>query len=193
MAVAPKTPAPKMPIPYPYPHTPPLLDPQATTGNFETDLDPAIMSATIAAKISEVDGESPASVIDINEDWFVDVNWQLSGPLEHLICGSWCVRLFLENIGPGGDDEEFQNQEGLISLNPCGDGNYRALIPVPAGTIPVENCGTPYQAVVGVTYLTPCLTFPGSPADTCRSYIPGPFAAFVSFKIMQFFAAGVEF
>lgn len=73
-----------------------------------------------------------------------------------MICGKWCARLFLESLGADDLDLELQNDEGLIPLDPCGNGQYEAHFRVKPNTVRVEHCGTPFKPVATVTYLTNC-------------------------------------
>jgi hypothetical protein len=173
----------------------PFKDPTFRHGEVETDLDPRFLGGDIVARITESDGESPARIIDANENWYVDVWLQLTGSLLPMICGSLAFRLIGENIGPGGDDYEREADGGLVSLNPCGNGRYHARISVPANDIQVENTGTPYKLVVAATYLTVCplkkrngeYSKPG--ANDLR---PGAMAAMVTFPMTLFIYEGVE-
>ena len=51
----------------------PFKDPTFRHGEVETDLDRRFLAGDIVARITESDGESPARIIDANEDWHVDV------------------------------------------------------------------------------------------------------------------------
>lgn len=165
-----------------------LNNPYATQGKLETDLYPYLkgrIAAIVYESEFEVDDQHPVSVIDVNEPWFVDVAWQLIGDVKHMICGKWRVKLFMENIGQSGDDLDLENDRGLIDLEPCGDGYYRTRFSVPANKVKVGDGGTPYKAVVGLTYLTNCPMRGGA-------FRPGPIAGFVELPTMQFFEEGVE-
>ena len=78
----------------------PFKDPTFRHGEVETDLDRRFLAGDIVARITESDGESPARIIDANENWHVDVWLQLHGSLLPMICGSLAFRLIAENIGP---------------------------------------------------------------------------------------------
>ncbi|HLJ34206.1 MAG TPA: hypothetical protein VKU38_11165 [Ktedonobacteraceae bacterium] len=160
----------------------------ARQGKIETDLYPYLkgrIAATVYESEFEIDDRHPVGVIDANEPWFVDVAWQLTGDVKHMICGKWRVKLFMENIGLSGDDLELENDRGLIDLDPCGDGYYRTRFSIPANKVTVGDGGTPYKAVVGITYLTNCPMRGGG-------FRPGPIAGFVEFPTIQFFKEGIE-
>ncbi|HEX6556668.1 MAG TPA: hypothetical protein VF026_28165 [Ktedonobacteraceae bacterium] len=174
----------------------PFKDPTFRHGEVETDLEPRFLRGEIVARITESDGESPARIIDANEKWHVDVWLRLHGSLLPMICGSLAFRLIAENIGPGGDDYEREADGGLVKLNPCGNGLYRARISVPANDIKVENTGTPYKLVVAATYLTVCplRKREGTPYDNlgANDLRPGAMAAMVNFPMTLFIYEGVE-
>lgn len=174
----------------------PFHDPTFRHGEVETDLAPRFLNGEIVARITESDGESPARIIDANENWHVDVWLQLHGSLLPMICGSLAFRLIAENIGPGGDDYEREADGGLVSLNPCGNGRYHARISVPANDIKVENTGTPYKLVAAATYLTVCPLRKREGAQSSRpganDLRPGAMAAMVTFPMTLFIYEGVE-
>ncbi len=167
-------------------------------GNFETDLDP-VLSGSISANIhDEVEPYSRyVSIIEADDYWYVTAYWCLRGPVRRLICGYWCVRLFLESLGEDDLDVELTNDEGLIELNSCGDGCYEAHFTVKPYTIRVEHCGTPFKPVLTVQYLTLC-RFPyktdeeWEKAPYCKRYLSGPIAGFVEFPVTQFIYESVE-
>lgn len=171
------------------------VGPQFLFGNMETDLPPQYLQAYIAGVMAERNPD-PATlnknVIDANEPWQVDVYWLLTGSLRHMICGNWCVKLFLESLGKDDLDLELANDEGLIALNPAGSGFYHARFSVPANRIRTEHCGTPFQPVATVTYVSSYKINPHLPDNDPRSYLPGPIAGFVPFPITQFFREGIE-
>ena len=173
----------------------PFTDPTFRHGEVETDLSTVFLAGDIVARITESDGESPARIIDANEDWFVEVYLKLTGSLLPMICGNLCFRLIGENIGPGGDDYEREADGGLVPLDPCGDGLYYGKISVPKNDVKIENCGTPYKLTVVATYLTNCplkkySAYPEHPVS--NDLRPGPLAGLVTFPMSLFIYEGVE-
>lgn len=153
---------------------------EATKAVFEAMLttDPPVRG-TVTAHIVEVgkDGTETDSnhIIRTDRDWKVRVHWSLEGALVPCLCGTWCLQLFLESVGPG--EELFfpaKNEKLEIPLDPCGDGNYWQDINIPAHRIREEHCSIPYKPVVALTYLDGC-------------YRPGPMAGFVELPIVQFY------
>ena len=167
-------------------------------GNFETDLDP-FLSGSISANISdEVEPYSKyVNIIEADDYWYVTAQWYIWGPLRRMICGYWCVRLFLESLGKDVYDLELTNDEGLIPLDPCGDGVYIAHFKVKPYTVTVEQCGTPFKPVLTVQYLSTCKAPYKSEEDwkaapTCKRYLAGPLTGIVEFPVTQFIYEKIE-
>jgi hypothetical protein len=161
-------------------------------GEFEVEF-PPYLEGTIQALVREV-GEKPSRIIDINDPWYIDVEWTLTGRMQRFICGTWGVDVYMESIGRGPEfelpDEDFEK----IPLNPSGDGKYHVRLNVPAGFIRthVENwweehmehghgpgereTDIVYKMVVTVTY-----------RDSGGR--PGPIAGFVEYPMLQFYYA----
>lgn len=132
------------------------------------------LTGSVSAKIVDHQGVAPGHIIRVDNDWSVNFNWSLQGPLASCICGTWCLRVHLESIGPGPELALFEDKDIEIPLNPCGDGNYTYKFHVPAGTVSGEGCGPTYKVVATLTYRTPC--------DR-----PGPIAGFVDLGLVQFY------
>lgn len=168
----------------------PYNDPTFKHGFFETDLPKHFLSGRVVARVREEDGEVATRIVDANEPWAVDVYWELTGVLVPMICGKWCLRVFLESLGPDSFDKEIGYP--LVELHPCLGGRYEAHINVPKDFVKVEQCGTPYEAVVSLTYLTNCRIRAGGDEQDHTSYRPGAIAAIVKLPTMQFFNEGIE-
>lgn len=147
-------------------------------GKFEVSGGPHNLGGNISAEIREIGGTDPTTIIRFDQDWVVNVEWALTGALKSMICGTWCVNVNLESIGPG-EELELPAPELHIPLNPCGDGKYKADVLIRAGTIKADHCSTPYKLVATVTYV-----------NTCNR--PGPMAGFVEGPILQFYDPGKE-
>jgi hypothetical protein len=167
-----------------------MADEDYVDGVFEVEF-PPYLQGTIGALVCEV-GEKPSRILDINDDWFVEVDWTLTGPLQRFICGTWAVDCYMESIGKGPEfelpDEELEN----IPLHPNKDGHYHARLDVPAGFItttlenwreererperPERETDIVYKMVCTVTY------------KDAEGH-PGPIAGFVEMPMMQFYKA----
>lgn len=159
-------------------------------GEFEVEF-PPLLSGEIGALVYE-EGETPSRIIDINDPWYVEVDWQLSGPLQRFICGTWDVDVYLESIGPGPELELPDEAYEAIPVN-SKNGHYHVTIPVPAGFIqtyvenwweerkeggflPEREADIAYKMVATVTYKD-------------QYGRPGPIAGFVEFPVLQFYYA----
>jgi hypothetical protein len=147
-------------------------------GTFETPVDLAPgLSGQIEAELFEQGGVVPTNVIRTNQDWYIDIHWELKGPVVPMICGKWCIHLYMESIGPAPELKLTDyNSPAYLPLDPCGDGKYYYRLDVKKGTVTAEHCSTPYKLVVAITYHNVC----GK---------PGPIAGFVELPIVQFFDA----
>lgn len=145
------------------------------TGQFEVSGTPSSgLHGHIQATVMEHGGTAPTTIIRTDQAWAVDLTWQLHGPLVPMICGHWCLHIFMESIGSG---PEFSlpdpGPEILIPVNQP-SGNYSHHFHVPAGRVTADHCSTPYKVVVAITYKTQYGT-------------PGPLAGFVEGPILQFY------
>lgn len=133
-----------------------------------------LLTGTISAFVTEVDSVDPTTIIEADKDFKVHINWSLEGSLTPYVCGSWCVSIFLESIGPG-PELKLPVEPVTVPLDPApGRNEYSAWILVPAGTIQPEHCNVPYKLVSTVTYRTP-------------KNRPGPMAGFVDGDVLQFY------
>ncbi len=67
-------------------------------------------------------GETPATVIRTDQDWYVKMDWKTAGSLNYLMCGKWQLQVLLEEIGKGEHDvdngivyEKFQSKPHTYS------------------------------------------------------------------------------
>lgn len=156
------------------------------------EIPPHFLSGRVSAQVRVGDAPAGTYIIDADDPWYVDVHWDVTGQLAPLVCGKFCVRIVLENIGPGGDDFE-QEIPHMIEMEAC-KFKYDTTIKVPAYKVQEEWCGTPYEAVVLVSYLTNCRSSKYNeygPEDS-RSYRPGPWIGTVKLPLMTFFKDLVE-
>ena len=177
------------PDPKPYPKYPPEEPayvpvvknrPLKARGYFETPIPVAgLFDGEISASVHEDGGLTPTNIIRIDQDWGVLVKWRTSGALTRMICGTWCLNVCLESIGPG-DELTLPLKPVNVKLDPCSAKgnplacNYKCYIEIPRGTVKPKHCSTPYKIVTTLTYLEPCGT-------------PGPIAGFVEGQILQFY------
>lgn len=139
-------------------------------GKLEATFPEPYLYGDVSAKIYEKDGANPTTIIRTDQEWGVKIYWELKGSLAQYICGEWCVRVCLESIGDGPEN----NWEYRIPLDPCGNGQYYYDFKFKPGQISADYCSTPYKPVVTVTYNSVC-------------HVPGPVAGFVELPILQFY------
>lgn len=145
-------------------------------GRFETSgaLVSPYLSGEIEAWVTEIGGVDPVTIIRADEDFQVHVKWTLKGHLTEFVCGFWCVSVFLESIGPG-PEIRYPEPPLEVRLMPCpGDNTYEVWVQIPANTLSIADCSTPYKLVTTVTYLT-------------EKRNPGPMAGFVEGPLLQFY------
>jgi hypothetical protein len=117
----------------------------------EREFTPLVAATRIrlSATVYEVGGTDPTSIIHTNQNWYVDVEWQMTGHLIRHFCGDWYVSVVLESIGPG-KEYQFPDPPAKVPMEPCGDGKYRYRINVAAGEVEArDQDGTLY--ILGVT------------------------------------------
>lgn len=132
---------------------------------------------TLSATVYEVGGEDPTGIIRTDQDWYVDVEWQITGNLVRHLCGNWHVAVALESIGPGGE-YQFPDPSAIVAMEPCGDGHYTYRIDVPAGAVDARDPdGTVYIVAVTLGSTDPCGAA-GHIHANCRDgelqFVPGP-------------------
>jgi hypothetical protein len=149
-------------------------------GSFETPIPlRGMFDGEIWASVHEDGGVAPTNIIRIDQDWGVLVKWRTSGCLTRMICGTWCLNVCLESIGPG-PELRLPEKAVKVELDPCSaKGNpltatYKCYVEIPRGYVKPEHCSIPYKVVTTLTYLEPCGT-------------PGPIAAYVEGQILQFY------
>lgn len=136
-------------------------------GKTEVELKTGLNLIKLYAGVFE--GSNPTNcIINVANPWDVRVSWCLTGPLKELICGKWCAAVHLESIGDG---KEFTLKFPHFDFN-CAQECFSVCIP--GGGIEPDDCGTPYKAVVTVTYESMC----GK---------AGPICGFVELPMLQFY------
>jgi hypothetical protein len=145
----------------------------------EREFTPLVASTTIklSATVYEVGGTGPTNIIRTDQDWYVDVEWEITGHLIHHLCGTWHVSVVLESIGPG-NEYQFPDPPDKVKMDPCGDGTFKHRINVRAGEVEARDVdGTLY--IIGVTLgSTDACDKPGHVYAYCTGeelhFVPGP-------------------
>lgn len=112
---------------------------------------PNILSGTITSRVVDpADPGTPQTIIETDDRWFVDVHWNIKGPLAPFMCGQFTLKAYLEDIaatnfeGQIGQTEVVDLDEAPVSENR----SYHRQINVKAGAVPT-----------GVYKLTTILTY----------------------------------
>ena len=113
------------------------------------------LTGEIEAAIFEVGGVDPTAIIGSDQSWLVRVRWRLRGILKRHMCGTWCLCVYLERLGPGPD---IRLECRDIAIDPCvsDDFWYEATFNVAPGSVAFEDCGTLYCVAVVLTTKDPC-------------------------------------
>jgi hypothetical protein len=122
------------------------------------EISPLLTNTTIEirCRVGEVGGVDPVAIIHTDQDWFVDVEWEISGPIVRHLCGTWHLSVGLESYGPG-DEYVFPDPPAEIEMDPCGDGTYSHRIQVAAGAVDARDPdGTVYMVAVQLGSTDPC-------------------------------------
>jgi len=140
---------------------------------------PFLEGSISAPTVKEVEGPITQMVIRKDQDWEIEVNWEVHGSLlsnptsaSFPFTGNWLVRAYLESIGPG--TEYTLPTDGLkISVDKTTTADrrdYSATIEVAKGKV---EAGV-YKLVVAVTHES-------SPG------VPGPIAGFYEGGVLQIY------
>lgn len=129
---------------------------------FEVDPHITRVTGAIKAAIYERGGVAPTNIIHSDQDWYIDVEWSISGPMINLLSGFWEVQVGLESVGLGKEYTLPLRDLEPVPMNPCKDGGkYRTRIEFPAGKIKAgPGKATVYELAVTVVACDPC----GNPA-----------------------------
>jgi hypothetical protein len=133
---------------------------------------------TITCRVGEVGGVDPVAIIQTDQAWYVDVEWEITGQLVHHFCGTWYLSVGLESIGPGPEYRFPTPDDAQIPMDPCGDGKYKHRINVNAGEVEARGpTGTVYQVSVQLGSEDACGN-PGHISAHCvgeeLQFVPGP-------------------
>jgi hypothetical protein len=147
-----------------------------TAGFFEVEFPNELLSGTIDADVNEVGEPAPTYNIDLNDDWEIHVNWQLSGSIFPMINGLWFVSAYMESIGPGDEFKLPPPRPNGIPVNPNLPATYSTVFKIPAGTVQPDanNNDIVYKLVVTVNYQNAQNRW-------------GPIAGFVEIPVLHFY------
>jgi hypothetical protein len=64
-----------------------------------SDTTPASLSGSITVDVLDPgEGNERIRIVETNDPWNLEVDWCLCGPFADLICGCWCVQVFIDDI-----------------------------------------------------------------------------------------------
>ena len=142
-----------------------------TAGPFQVPApSPAQLNGTIQAQIID-SGGTPNDVINENDKWSVELDWQLTGTLVPLIAGTWNVRLSIDQIGGPNDFSFPLAGPDNVPVTPA-NGVYKHTIDVPGGTLKGAVGGNNYTVIASLGYTTPANT-------------PGPMGGYVNCGVVS--------
>jgi len=156
-----------------------------------------IITADFYAEVREANTTTPATVIDVNDAFAIDIHLDLtvSDPLSKLICGYWCISVCLESMcGPNryrfpGDATSPPSGYCCVLVPFDCSTTYDTTICVPGGVVQEDECGAPYEATVIVTLLSRCRRQGKENADPNdpATYIPVGAAGSVELPLLTFY------
>ena len=120
----------------------------------------------IQSQMTDPHGVPASSIVSLDQDWHLQVNWQVHGALVPAIGGTWHLRAYLESIGPG---PEMQVASVDVPLN--GGTNYTQTFFIGPG---VPGQAGAYKLVTVLTY-----------SDILGN--PGLFAGYDETGLIQFY------
>jgi hypothetical protein len=182
---------PPPPLPYTTTNCPLVVDVELGLAGF---------AGTVFAQTRECKSTDVARVIDIDDDWVIDVHITLTGPTPNLICGLWCVSACLESMcGP--TYYRFPRDSDIDSPPPPSPyccclvetnqftSDYDIRICIPAGVVTESECGAPYELTVIVTLLSRDQMKAGDKCDP-GTYMPLGVATACELPLMTFYDGG---
>jgi len=118
--------------------------------------------------------ENPNHVISIKDGAYVCLHWYLKGELARLICGRWCVQVYLENLGKDVEGCRDITLRRVVRTLRCNQGHYWLCIKIPPGQLDPDMCSCLYKLAVSIQLIDKC----GKPV---------PFAGFCEGPVIQFY------
>lgn len=138
----------------------------------------AALTGTIAVSVADpaVGAYPPATIVQRDHAWQINVNWTINGPAALGLGGDWTVRAFLESVGPGYEGQAGPTMTVPVSAAPPAFTRaYSTTISVPAAiTIPGFTEGA-YWLTILINY--------------SNGGVPGEIAGVEELPIMQFYTA----
>ena len=98
---------------------------------------------------ADIPNPNPLDIIAWDQEYQIIVIITVPDPVRRHLCGKLCVDIDVDTCGPA-PDLEFPEKE--VQLNPCGNGVYTIVFPLPPGTFTDarNRCGRVYRICVTV-------------------------------------------
>jgi hypothetical protein len=153
----------------------------------------ACLSGTVYAQVRECNDTTVANVIDIDDDWLVDIHLEVLGDFIDCFCGFWCISVCLESMCADNYYRFPQNSTSppgycccLVEFIP-GQTTYDIRICIPANTVDENVCGSAYEPTVIVTVLCAKVIKPSLPDGDPGKYKPAGIATSCELPLMTFY------
>ena len=154
------------------------------------------LTGTIYAQARECDSNKASRVIDIDDDWVIDVHIKITSAPPIGICGNWCVSACLESMC---ENKHYRFPRDSTDLQYCCclvetdqfHSDYETRFCIPAGKVDENECGAPYELTVIATLLSRDQN-PKKSGNKCdpKTYVPFGVAAACELPLMTFYDGG---
>jgi hypothetical protein len=136
------------------------------------------------ARVCQIPGPDPihftdddalaSTSVNVNQDFVIDVYWDLSGALISAFSGSWDLTIFFDCASDGTLDFQIKNTDNIdygcpnpncVPPTTANTRQYHASFLVPAGTVKVDPNfpnGTIYEIDVAIALLDACNSLPST-------------------------------
>lgn len=151
------------------------------------------LAGTVYAQVRECGDTKVARVIDIDDNWVIDIHITVTSKL-NLICGRWCISACLESMcGPKyyrfpRDSAPSKYCCCLVKAEQFVT-DYDISFCIPAGVVQVDECGAPYELTVIVTFLSEKQIKQGDKCDP-GTYMPLGVATACELPLLTFYDGG---
>jgi len=156
-----------------------------------SDTGPGALDGSISVDVLDpTEGDEKVRAVEVSDEWKLEVDWCVCGRFADLICGCWCVQVFIDDIdgvGPTSGllrsarvstDDTVTSSEGEDTATKCyeytttfpagsvGAGVYNLVVLITLSTSPCDDPGHLVQDMVGWAVI-PVLVFFDESAPFC--------------------------
>ena len=151
------------------------------------------LAGTVYAQARECKNLTASSVIDIDDDWVIDIHITLKAP-PYGLCAYWCVSACLESMCEGKwyrfPKESADKPYCCCLVEITREKEYEISICIPHGTVKESECGAPYEPTVIVTLLDHDLIRPDGEKCDPGNHTPLGVATACELPLMTFYDGG---